>query len=59
VNSKRLNPHTSHYFSASEAHRTSVTFHVALPVPQKLLNSIKEWGRYGVSGAKGLVYGDG
>jgi len=28
-------------------------------MPQNLLNSIKEWGRYGVSGARGLVYGDG
>jgi len=28
-------------------------------MPQKLLNSIKEWGRYGVYGARRLVYGDG
>jgi hypothetical protein len=29
-----------------------------LPVPQKLINSVKEWGeRYGVLGVKGLNVG--
>jgi hypothetical protein len=40
--------------SASEAERTFVALHLALPKSEKLLNSIKEWGRYGVFDEKGF-----
>jgi len=37
-----------------EAERPFVAFHLTFPMPQKLFNSIKEWGRYGVFSVRGL-----
>jgi hypothetical protein len=39
----------------SKVERTLVALHLTFPMSQKLLNSIKEWGRYGVFGVKGLI----
>jgi hypothetical protein len=50
---RRLNPHTL-CSSTSEAERAFVTLHIALPLSKKLLNSISEWGRYGVFGEMGF-----
>jgi len=49
---RRLNPCA--LSSASEAEKTFVALHLALPKSEKLLNSIKEWGRYGVFDEKGF-----
>jgi hypothetical protein len=38
---------SSQYFFASGAQRIFVTLHLALPMLQKLLSSVKEWGKYG------------
>jgi len=54
---RRFNSHT--LFSASEAQRTFVAFQLALPMPENLLNLVKEWGkRYEVFGIRGFS-GDG
>jgi hypothetical protein len=38
----------------SKVERTLVALHLTFPMPQKLLNLIKECGRYGVFDVKGL-----
>jgi hypothetical protein len=40
-----LNPHT--LFLCFEAQRTFAALHLVLPMPQKLLNPVKEWWRHG------------
>jgi hypothetical protein len=44
----------THCSSTSKAERLSVTLHLALPTPQKLLKSIKEWKRYVMFGVRGF-----
>jgi len=41
-------------FILLKAKRTFVTLHLTFPMPQKLFNSIKEWGRYGVFIVRGF-----
>jgi hypothetical protein len=40
-----LNPHT--LFLCFEAQRSFAALHLVLPMPQKLLNPVKEWWRHG------------
>jgi hypothetical protein len=40
-----LNPHT--LFLCFEGQRTFAALHLVLPMPQILLNPVKEWWRYG------------
>jgi hypothetical protein len=55
MNEHLKSPIFTHCSSTSlEAKRTFVTLHLTFPMPQKLFNSITEWGRYGVFGVKGL-----
>jgi hypothetical protein len=50
---RRLTPYTI-FLCFSEAQRTFVALHLALPMSQKLLDLVKEWRSYGVFGVRQL-----
>jgi hypothetical protein len=52
---KKSNPHT--LLCDSEAQRTFLTLHLALPTTQKSLNSMKEWAKFGVFGVTRFIVG--